>query len=361
MYTLVYRTLCQFSVDDYPQMYELITTAEDELVSLGLSDNTYLQTDIAYFKGLALFELGYTYESLSYYQTTNKLYNSFTTFDFRVEDLYSNTAICYFDIADYDNAIVYLNKSINSESKNVTALDKIQWIGLKAKAYQYKGNLDLAESYYSEAFELLGDYDKKDTRVELQLNDDWSSFLILTKQFEKAESVLQRVKSMKPLKGDLINYYQNQGNYFLKINQIEQSITYFSKATEQAIALYGKKHYEVGDSYLKAADGFLGLKEYDDALHYYTEAINAISSESAALKADSDVPDVELILTHKLALEAQFQKAIIYSKLENYEASKNMSRSVLEILEYMLSRQIVAFGSKIDLVNYIRSYVTMVR
>jgi len=357
LYAIVFRTLCQYSLDEYTEMYELISFAETEQLRLSLSENTYLSTDIAYFSGLALFKLGYTYEALAYFQNTIKLYDRFSTFDFRAEDLYSNTAICYLDIADYDNAIIYLNKSINSESENHTKLDKIQWIGLKAKAYQYKGKLDLAETYYEEAFKLLNGLTVNESNIELQLNDDWSSFLIATNRFKEAEATLRRVETMNPIKVDLINYYQNKGSYFLHLNDLERSIDYFSKATEEAIALYSEKHYEVSDSYLKVADAFYGLESYEDALRSYTSATNAICLVGSEINHDSEIPDVNNILIHKLALQAQFQKAIIYSKQGNYELSKTMSRSVLEILDYMLTKQIVAFGSRIDFVNHIRTYV----
>lgn len=354
-YALLYRSQCQYGQDNFSESYALIKFTEAEILRLGLSDNIYLQSDIYYFNGISLFELGKSYEALSYYQKTIDLYDKHSSFDFRIEDLYSNTAVCYLDIADYDNAIIYFTKSINSKRDYITDLDRAQWTGLKARAYQFKNKLTLAEEYFTQAFEFVQRSNVSNSIQELQLYDDWSSFLSLSRRFPESMQALDKVKSMNPKNANLINYYQNLGQHHLRSENIQEAIHSFENSMIETVKVYGEKHFEMSDGLLKTGDSFYELEKYETAIEFYTQAVNALLPADTELIDDSDIPEVSKILIHKLALEAQLKKAKIFSLMDRYEASKVMSNSAIEIFDYMLNSQLRILGSKLDLVNYIKS------
>jgi len=355
MYALIYRTFCQMFLDEFYQAYDLIQYTEEEQIRLALDTNQYLNTDIAYFYGSTLFRLGRTYDALTYYQKAVTLYEAFNSFDFRKEDLYSNIAVCYFDIADYDNAIIYLNKSISSNSSQITESDKAQWLGLKAVAYQYKKEYKISEELFNKAIDLIKRTENPEPILKLQLYDDLSLLMSETGRFDQAEIALQKVKLLNPQNDDLINYLQSTGKFYFRKGETGQSINFFDKAINESIELYGNKHFETSDGYLQIADAYYKLENYKKANEYYLQALNTLLPNNGELQGGDEIPNTNQFLIHKLALDIQIKRAKTFSKINQFDFAKSAVKSSMDILQYMLNRQIRIEDSKQNLVNYINS------
>tara|TARA_B100000579_G_scaffold16256_2_gene11527 strand:+ start:10039 stop:13005 length:2967 start_codon:yes stop_codon:yes gene_type:complete len=215
----------------------------------------------------------------------------------------------------YEDAVTYFNKSISVGEKNQLFYDAYYWQG---------------ESYY-------------------HLNMFQDALLSYEKVYQNNDFYRKS--------------FYSRAYCYLKIKDYQNSILAFKKAIN-----YNKEHTVLYDAYLRIADNYFSLMEYDSSIHYYTKALNltgleddyATYQKSTAFVLLGDYSDAIASFTNLInnSPSSNYLDDAIFDLGNVYILSKNFDLAVNQFTTILRSFQNSLFYSssklKLGLVYYMQ-------
>jgi tetratricopeptide (TPR) repeat protein len=128
---------------------------------------------------------------------------------------YLQTGKYSFNIYDYDRALFYYQKALESDPNNVVALTSI------GKCYYYNGNLEKAITYYKKAIEVDKDFVYPYNNLGIIYDDK--------EKYDKAIMYYKRAISIDP---DYPNPYNNIGSIFTLRKEYDAACEWYLKSLE---------------------------------------------------------------------------------------------------------------------------------
>jgi CHAT domain-containing protein len=221
------------ALDYFNQAERLITNKQ--LVSQDLAD--------IYINKAYIYNIQKSYRSaIEYFERGIRIYMSLKSNEkqfFRsLSSAYLNFGITYYDIKNYNTALINFNKSANLKSKyNLTGLPLV-YVNI-AKTFEKTGNSKGAEEYYLKSI----------STYENQYGKDY---------FRMAEA------------------YFDYGLFLNAMGRRNESLDRYRKALSICLKNYGEKHTLVSLAFKHIADYYLDQRNCDSSLYYYQKSLIAV-------------------------------------------------------------------------------------
>ncbi|NOQ27834.1 MAG: tetratricopeptide repeat protein [Bacteroidales bacterium] len=239
-------------------------------------------------------------------------------------NLYDSAKV-YYRNTNYNDAIQYLNKTLELKSKipediNPEYFKVYNWLGL---VYRKQGNLQKAIEYYRHALE-----NTTDGYYITLINDNIANIYSLTGDYAKAINYFENTlavleKSDKERKYiDIINNYHSQGYAYLLSGQmklaLEKSLKSIQIAKENNLNIDGSTFYNTGLVYQ-------ALDSLAKADFYFKEAIN-----TSIRNYNKD---------HYMTAMAYMNHALFYAEIGEFNKSEQLYLKAYEIFINRLGKQ----------------------
>lgn len=183
-------------------------------------------------------------------------------------------------LADYDNALEYLNKAleIRLSSSGETHPDVALSYNNISSVYRNLGDFENAMEYGNKALEIrLSVFGRNHHDVALSYNNigtlyaDLGDYGKASEYFNKALEIWLSVLGDNNL--EIATCYNNIGMVYSKQDDSEKALECYNKALEMRLSIFGENHPDVALIYNNI--GFVNWKQgnYEKALEYYNKAL----------------------------------------------------------------------------------------
>lgn len=199
------------------------------------------------------FNLANAYQQLKLYEKAIDAYLYALAIQGEFELVHRQLAICYIKIRQYHEASIYLDYLVNERKfEDIDLLKKLAYCHYKTKAYTK------ATIYYIKALQI----DNSDHNILFQL----AQIEYRGGQYQKAYYYIKEAIQIAPQKAE---YYYLCGQCFLKLNNIEDALKYFSQAT--AHKTQQPKYWESFLIHLLKTESYQKAQETAQTALFYTQ------------------------------------------------------------------------------------------
>lgn len=248
--------------------------------------------------------------------------------------LYFKKAQSFLKARTLDSSIVYFNKALPLY-KNAKAWEKLANChnGISENLWRKK-DLDSSYKEANKALEICLHYLKKNTRHEAYAYDNIGNYYENISQLDKALAYYQKAlniqkKILNANHPDIIRSYNNFGFFYRTQRTYDKAIFFFQKALKTYQNIYPNSHKEVLQSVVNIASCYLDAQNYDNALRYY----------KMALKMSKELEEQRIKVTCITKIcEIQTIKSL-------YQESITNANIALEIINKNFSSDFILIGS----------------
>jgi len=187
--------------------------------------------------------------------------------------IFNNYAFICNNKGEYDSALYYYNESLQLSQRSGDLMESAFTIALKGNTYYYKGEYEKCLNQYLEAVQLFEKTGNK-TSLSRYLNNIAVVYKKTGKHEEAIEYFLLSIKIKEGLNdfSGIAITFNNIGTIYSERKNRKKALEYFRNALE-----INKKKYSTSIAamvYNNIGGEFYFEEEYDSALYYYTESLN---------------------------------------------------------------------------------------
>ncbi|CAG9324252.1 unnamed protein product [Blepharisma stoltei] len=241
--------------------------------------------------------------------------------------------IAYFWKLDYQKALEFLNEAKEMMSGFTESYKNQLFI---ANAYigelcQFGGDLENADTYFKEAFELIDHYDIFKNDIYLKSSSFAFSYFYKKSSYEKCETILHRINKILEnnahLKFRMPLYFIQLVELFMARNQMEKAEKSLREAENllnaNKILFSAQKNIKINDLDC--------ISDYIELAQVYISLFDAFDKAEKILKYSEEVVNAKRLNDRFSKLSIYYWLGDLYFKQQRWEESRNYSQLSLDL------------------------------
>ena len=217
---------------------------------------------------------------------------------------YHNIANAYEQVKDIQNALLYMNRSINIWEifQDGPSIEKVMSYGNVSRLHQSQQEFSKAESYMQKSTQIVEQLGPKQAPAKRFLYMELGGFYARSGNYEKAieygtKALDLHTQLLPPDHIELAVNYNNLGYTSILFDRYKEAVSYLQSALEIYHNAYrDKRHFETARTYVNLGIAYRKLGDYPQAIEAYQQALFQLNYEEKSGKDFSEVSALDLVV-----------------------------------------------------------------